>query len=582
MNRKIRINALSILLLTFCCALLSHAQTQPSLRIITTTDIHCNFFPYDFNTGKDGSGSLARICRYVEGERARYGRDNVLLLDAGDILQGQPSAYYYNFIDTVSTHVCASVLNFMGYDAMTIGNHDIETGHSVYDRFVSQCAFPVLAANAIDLSTDKCYWKPYTIVEKAGKRIAIFGLITPTIPRWLPTNLWSGMKFNDMVEEARLYLPALRREADIVVGLFHSGVGRLYEGDQPRNEENAALAVAQQVPGFDIIFCGHDHRRADTFVVNTEGDTVRVLNAGPEGEYISTATISFGQDGSKTYSDDDIIDIRGLESDASYMHHFADEIKTLKDFTQEVIGRNRKTLSMREAFFGPAPITDFLHRMQLKISGADISFVAPLSFDGEIESGEITVGDMFTLYRFENRLYVMLLTGQEIKDYLEYSYAGWTRQVSEGSNSMLNFLDPEPEGIGKGEGWKRLAVPNYNFDSAAGLLYTVDVTKPAGQKVTITSLADGKEFRLDTKYRVAMNSYRGNGGGQMLTKGAHIPKKDLQGRIVWSTERDLRYYLMQEIRSEGGIKAKKLKQWKFIPEKLVRRIRPYDEKRLFE
>lgn len=575
------LKSLGLCALTIFVALRGYAQVQTPLRIITTTDVHGNYFPYDFTAGKDGNGSLARIYKYIEGERAKYGRDNVLLLDVGDILQGQPSSYYYNFMDTVSTHVCASVLNFMGYDAMTIGNHDIETGHKVYDRFVSQCDFPVLAANAINILDGKCYWKPYTIVEKAGKRIAVFGLITPTIPRWLPNSLWSGMKFEDMVEEARLYLPDLRRKADIVVGIFHSGVGKLHEGKQPQHEENAALAVAQQVPGFDIIFCGHDHRRADTFVVNTEGDTVRVFNAGPNAEYVSAATVRFEPKDKKNIIEGGLVSINGMEPDHTFMHHFADKINTLKAFTKEVIGKNKKELTTQPAFFGPSPFIDFIHRMQLKISKADISFAAPLSFDGKIERGDVTVGDMFTLYRFENRLYVMSLTGQEIKDYLEYSYAGWTRQITESNGSMLNFIEPEPQGIGEGEGWKRLAVPSYNFDSAAGLLYTVDVTKPAGQKITIVSLANGEEFKLDKKYRVAMNSYRGNGGGQHLTRGAHIPKDQLQRRIVWTTERDLRYYLMQEIRSERGINAKPLNQWKFIPEKLVKKIRSNDEKRLF-
>lgn len=571
---------LSTLLLLFLCLMLeAAAQPQQPLRVIVTTDVHGNFFPRNFVSGTEGVGSLARIYNYVSAEREKYGAENVLLLDAGDILQGQPTTYYYNFVDTTSTHVSASVLNFMKYDALTIGNHDIETGHNVYDRWARQCNFPILGANVIDAHTATPYYKPYTIVEKAGRRIAIFGLLTPTVPRWLPEKLWSGMRFDDMLETARRYMPEMREKADIVIGLFHSGVGN--PETTKTLEENASLAVARQVPGFDIVFCGHDHRRADTFAETSQGNKVKVLNAGPNAQYVSAATLTFSSAVRQPAVEGNLVDIRALSPDASFMRHFDREIRAVNNFTQEVIGCNEAELQTRPAYFGPSPFIDFIHSMQLNISGADISFAAPLSFDGKIEKGNIKVGNLFTLYPFENHLYVMSLTGQEIKDYLEYSYSCWTRQITPADTSLLNFVEPEPNGVGAGEGWKLLAVPSYNFDSAAGLLYTVDVTKPAGQKISITSLANGDDFCLDKTYRVAINSYRGNGGGGHLTQGAHIPKSELSKRLVWSTDKGLRYYLMQEIRREQGIRGKALNQWKFIPEEIVKRIRPHDEERLF-
>lgn len=108
---------------------------------------------------------------------------------------------------------------------------------------------------------------------------------------------------------------------------------------------------------------------------------------------------------------------------------------------------------------------------------------------------------------------------------------------------------------------------SFNFDSASGIIYTVDVTKPQGEKITITSMADGSPFRMDKIYKVALNSYRGNGGGELLTKGSGIPQEDLKDRIIFSTDKDLRFYLMNYIEKKGTMDPKALNQWKFVPEK---------------
>ena len=173
---------------------------------------------------------------------------------------------------------------------------------------------------------------------------------------------------------------------------------------------------------------------------------------------------------------------------------------------------------------------------------------------------------MFNLYKYENMLYVMELTGQEVKNYLEESYSIWTNQMTKASDYLL-LLKEVPTGDDKSRAM--FVNPSYNFDSAAGLNYTVDVTKPRGSKVHITGMANGDEFDLTKTYRVALNSYRGNGGGELLTKGAGIPKSELNKRIVFSTDKDLRYFLMQYIIEHGQLSPKPLNNWKFVPDDLV-------------
>ena len=548
-------------------------RKQVKISLIETTDVHGNYFPYDFKNAEPGSGSMARIASYVNRQREQRGKDAVVLLDNGDILQGQPSAYFYNYMDTKSPHLCADVLNYMGYDVATVGNHDVETGHAVYDRWVSQCHFPMLGANVIRTATNTPYWKPYTIVERQGVKIAVLGMITPGIPMWLPENLWKGLHFDDMAEVARKYMPEMRQKADVVVGLFHSGVG---SGKAAQGAENASVYVAQSVPGFDVVFCGHDHRKADRRVVNTAGDTVYVLNPAANAHAVAQADLTLTFEHGKRVAgkvEAGIVDIDSETPDTAFMAHFKPQYDAVKAFTSEQIGVNETEMTTLPAFFGPSAFIDFIHQMQLRISGADISFAAPLAFDAKVEAGPIHVSDMFKLYAYENLLYVMKLTGQEVKDFLEYSYAGWTNQMHSSADHLLLFRKDAEQLT---DPWQRLQTPSYNFDSAAGIRYTVDVTRPTGQKIHIESMADGKPFDLKKTYRVALNSYRGNGGGGLLTQGAHIAEKDLPSRIVWSTEKDLRYYLMQSIREMGTIHPQPLDLWKFVPEDMVKEAKVRD------
>jgi 2',3'-cyclic-nucleotide 2'-phosphodiesterase/3'-nucleotidase len=185
---------------------------------------------------------------------------------------------------------------------------------------------------------------------------------------------------------------------------------------------------------------------------------------------------------------------------------------------------------------------------------------------------------MFNLYKYENMLYTMSLSGQEIKDYLEMSYDLWTNTMQSSDDHVLRFRDDA-----KGEDMTHVGFkyPSYNFDSAAGIKYTVDVTKPRGEKITILSMANGSAFDFNATYKVAINSYRGNGGGNILTEGAGIAKEELSKRIVASTDKDLRYYLMQYIISHPEVNATKMDNWKFIPKEIVEPAIARDRKLLF-
>lgn len=549
------------------------------LKFIETSDVHGSFFPYDFINRKPKAGSLARVATYVNQLRSQHG-ENVILLDNGDILQGQPVSYYSNYVDTTSANIAAQVVNYLRYDAQTIGNHDVETGHRVYDKWVSATHCPILGANVIDTKTNKPYLKPYTILKRGGARIAIIGLLTPAIPNWLGENLWSGLRFEEMVSSARQWMRVVKEQekADIVIGLFHSGK----DGGitTPHYKEDAALAVAREVPGFDVVFFGHDHTRYADAITNSEGKRVVCLDPANNAMSVAQADLQLVKKKGRwcvKESQWKLVDVADLPVDNDFVDHFSAFNETVKAYADRVIGTFENTISTRDSYFGNSAFNDLILNLELSITKADVAFNAPVSFDVAIKKGPVRVADMFNLYKYENQLFVMRLTGKEIRKALEMSYDLWVNTMTSPDDHLL-LLDSKTRGDQQRLGFKNFS---FNFDSAAGIDYEVDVTKPNGQKVKVLKMSNGEPFDENKYYKVAVNSYRANGGGELLTRGAGIAKDDLNDRIVWRSEYDLRHYLMEEIKRLGTLNPKPNTNWRFVPEQWTQEAAKRDRQLLF-
>jgi len=183
-----------ILLLVFIGSSGCREQKPQSLtiKIVQTSDVHGAVFPWDFMNDREFEGSLARVATYLRQEREKPGQE-VIYLDNGDILQGQPVAYFSNFVDTTRANIVSRALNFLKADAMTVGNHDVEAGPKVYNKVLAESRFPWIAANIVSASTGKPYFKPYAMINASGVKVAVLGMITPNVPNWLPPKLWEGM-----------------------------------------------------------------------------------------------------------------------------------------------------------------------------------------------------------------------------------------------------------------------------------------------------------------------------------------------------------------------------------------------------
>ncbi len=534
------------------------------LRIIETSDVHGCFFPYDFINRKPKNGTLARVSTYVNRLRQEYGK-NLILLDNGDILQGQPTCYYSNYVNTEIPNVAAEVVNYLGYDAETIGNHDVETGHAVYDKWIKELNCPVLGANVIDTKTGEPYLKPYIIIKRNGVKIAVLGLLTPAIPNWLNEELWRGLRFEEMVSSAKKWMKHIKEneKPDVIIGLFHSGK----DGGitTPEYAEDASLAVAREVGGFDLVLFGHDHTRHYGLETNVEGKKVLCLDPSSNAYLVADAKISIvkkkGKVISKTVTGN-VVDVSKEPVDEQFVTQFKSTIELIENYVGRKIGYFKEPLYTRDCYFGSAAFTDFIHDLQLQLTGADISFNAPLSFDTQIPAGDVYVSDMFNLYRYENQLYVLKMTGKEIRKHLEMSYDLWVNTMKSPDDHIMLLADSDTDDKQRYM-FKNLA---FNFDSAAGIDYVVDVTRPDGEKVKILRMSNGEPFSEDKWYKVAMNSYRGNGGGELLTLGAGISHEEIPNRIIYQSEKDQRYYLTQEIEKAGVLHPKAHNNWRFVPD----------------
>ena len=223
------------------------------LTILTTNDQHGAWF--DSVYVEEGTRpSILAVNYYVDSIRKADGEKNVLLLDAGDCLQGDNAAYYYNYVDTTGEHLFSRIAAYMRYDAICLGNHDIETGHKVYDRVTRELAahgIPFMSGNALRNGTREPYFPLYKVFKRGGLKILVLGYTNPNIPAWLDESLWSGMHFESLI-------PLVQKDADYLNEVFkpevtivcvHSGTGK---GDG-KQLENQALDLFKSLRGVDLV-----------------------------------------------------------------------------------------------------------------------------------------------------------------------------------------------------------------------------------------------------------------------------------------------------------------------------------------
>ena len=445
--------------------------------LCTTNDVHGRYFD-SLYVGTDTKGSLLAVSRVVDSIRTACGDENVVLVDAGDCVQGDNASYYFNFVDTLSPHLYAEMANYMRYDAHVLGNHDIETGHPVYDRLRKQLKAPMLAANALRTDNGKAYFDEYAVIRRHGVRIAVIGFTNANIKNWLSPELWSGMEFERILPVAQETVDRVieKEKPHVVIVAVHSGTG---EGNG-NSIENEGLDLFRTLEGVDFVVCAHDHRPA-VF----ETDSISMINSGSHCRNIGFGRIDIETKDGKVISkalSTSLIPVDKEKTDTVMRERFRPQYEAVKAFTVKPVGELEVPLVTRLSYMGMSNYINFLHTINLQCSGAQVSFAAPLDFDGHIEPGRLVYNDLFTIYPFENQLFTVRMSGKEIKAYFT---GGDLRQVDVIGNVRLGYFPVD----GKDS-------TLIGYITAESSLMNVYLLQRKVQKIKMTTQTDGVMYPM--------------------------------------------------------------------------------------
>ncbi|MGW3159396.1 bifunctional metallophosphatase/5'-nucleotidase [Streptomyces sp. NPDC001089] len=536
-----------------------------SFSILGTTDLHSHVFDWDYYTDAaytDKAGNsvgIARVATLVKQQRAAKGADRVLLVDAGDIIQGTSLAYYYARVDPITgtggkhgpVHPMAIAMNAMKYDAAALGNHEFNYGIETLRRFEEQCRFPLLGANALDARTLRPAFQPYTVKRlrvpgAPDVKVGILGLTNPGIALWDKDNVSGKMAFTGLVEQARKYVPRMRAlGCDVVFLTDHSGLdGSSSYGDELPYVENASNLVAEQVPGIDAILVGHTHTEVSSYTVTNAGTGKDVVLSEPYCYGMRLTVFDFelelthGQ-WKVTSTRAQTLNSDAVAEDAEITRLLTADHELVVKYVNTPVGTCTADLSAAEACWKDVPVMDFIHQVQMAavatgLSTADaalplISVAAPFSRTADIPRGDVTIRDVAGLYIYDNTLYGKKLTGAQLKDYLEYA-AKYYYRVPSGTKVDTATL------TNANSFW------DYMYDTAAGVDYDIDIAQAEGSRIRNLT-HQGVPVADDQVFVVAVNNYRANGGSGY----PHIAAAD----IAYSSTDEIRQLMIDYVTSKG-------------------------------
>ncbi|MBZ9608560.1 5'-nucleotidase C-terminal domain-containing protein [Clostridium estertheticum] len=543
-------------------------DTEATISVVATSDVHGNVLNFDYGTNaapSKGQG-LAKVSTYVKGLRAT--NPNVMLIDNGDTIQGTPLAYYYNMIDKTTTYPMSAVMGAMGYDSWTLGNHEFNYGLEVLNRIKDDAkaqGIDVLSANTYK-ADNKNFVKPYTmkpfVVNGKTISVAVLGLTTKTISSWEDPAHYDGLHFNDLVDEAKKWVPVVKADgADVIIVAAHTGE----EGVADIIPENQAKALATQVSGIDAIVAGHAHSTLnDINLKNPEGKVVPILEPGKWAQNVSQIDIAVNAAGIVTGLTTKNVAMDTIAEDHDITALIAPyQAKTL-EYTSTILGQSTGEYKGNKQITEPTEIMELINKVQAGAAGTQLSIAAPLSLSSYIPKGDITIKDIMGVYVYENFLYGVKMNGKQIKDWMEYTVRYYKR-TSGSTDPIVKDAD--------------LNIANYNLDQLYGASYDIDLTEPAGAIDSVTKKMisgnriknlkfNGRVVKDSDVFTVAINNYRYNGGGGFMA-AAGISSVDTS-LVTYNSAKALgddgqvRSLMMKYVKNNKTITPSSARNWKIL------------------
>jgi 2',3'-cyclic-nucleotide 2'-phosphodiesterase/3'-nucleotidase len=543
-----------------------HRPTTYSLRVLGTTDLHGHALNWDYFTNAEYDDAthndvgLAKIATLVEAARTEKGHDRTLLIDAGDIIQGTQLSYYYARVEPITgrhkgpRHPMALAMNHMRYDAAALGNHEFNYGIPLLRAFQDQCDFPLLAANAVDATTLRPAFPPYLVKElrvQGGPsvKVGILGLTNPGIAVWDKANVQGQMAFPGLVEQAKIYVPKLRAlGCDVVICTDHSGLdGSTSYGDAVPYPENASSLVAAQVPGIDAILVGHTHvERPQTLVVNeATGKTVVLSEPLMWGMRLSVFDIDLELDHGRWRISSVTAEVRNAntaDEEPVVARLVREEHLKVVDYVNQVVGTCATAMSAAESTYKDTPIIDFINLVQSDTVKAGLAGTAyaslpvlseasPFSRTAAIPAGQVSLRDVAGLYVYENTLDAKILTGAQVKDYLEWSAAYFVQTAPDAPVDVSKITNANN-------------TPDFSYDVLSGVSYDIDIAQPAGSRI-VNLTSGGAPVDPAARFVLAVNNYRSSGGSNY----PHVAT----AQSVWSSSDEIRNTIIAWVQAHGTI-----------------------------